>query len=240
MHQSTVQVAPLTAADAGSHLSDELSAILTTLEARLLAARSNPALLLTVSVHLTSSVSVDDFYRAWAANPTFAETSPILSLARTSELLPDTRASVSVSATAALVDPEPTPVGVIATDKAAAAVGAYSQAIAAPDGTVYVSGCIGLTTGPDPVLAGPTVEQQTAQALSNLQAILGEAGCQPDDIVKTVILLDNMKDFATVNEQYKAFFDGGRVPARSCFAADALPKGALVEIEAIAKQKMQH
>lgn len=77
---------------------------------------------------------------------------------------------------------------------------------------------------------------QMLQALSNLFAILQKAGCAPGDIVKTTLLLDDMSDFATVNELYSQFFSGTRVPSRSCFAAKTLPKGALVEIEAIAKK----
>lgn len=125
---------------------------------------------------------------------------------------------------------------IVQTTAAAAAVGPYNQAVITNDDTVYVSGCIGLLPGSGDMV-GPSVDQQAHQALNNLRAILDGAGCQPADIVKTTILLDDMGDFAAINKIYADFFEGAQVPARSCFAAKQLPKGALVEIEAIAKKK---
>lgn len=137
--------------------------------------------------------------------------------------------SVEIQVTAAL----PSPAKVIATKEAADAVGPYNQGVVVDDGTIYVSGCIGLLPSGGG-MAGASVEAQTDQALKNMRAILKEAGAGPGDIVKTTILLDDMGDFGKVNAIYKDFFGGGRVPARSCFAAKQLPKGALVEIECIA------
>jgi reactive intermediate/imine deaminase len=148
--------------------------------------------------------------------------------------LVDDEITVEIQATAAMPPaPRATPV---ATPHAAAAVGPYNQAVRMRDGTVYVSGCIGLTTAG--AFAGPTVEDQTKQCLANLAAIV-EASGENGQVVKTTILLDDMNDFAAVNRLYSAFFAaGGRaeapVPARACFSAKSLPKGALVEIEAIA------
>lgn len=136
---------------------------------------------------------------------------------------------VEIQVTAAL----PSPARTIETKEAAEAVGPYNQGIVVDDGTIYVSGCIGLLPGNGGMVEGG-VETQTKQALSNIRAVLAKVGAQPTDIVKTTILLNDMADFTTVNAIYKEFFEEGRVPARSCFAAKQLPKGALVEIEAIA------
>lgn len=143
--------------------------------------------------------------------------------------LVDDEITVEIQATAAL--PLKPRTSIVATTEAAAAVGPYNQAVKMRDGTVYISGCIGLTTSGD--FLGPSVEEQTKQCLSNLAAILLASGAN-GQIVKTTILLDDMNDFAAVNELYEDFFGGGPVPARACFAAKTLPKGALVEIEAIA------
>lgn len=142
----------------------------------------------------------------------------------------DDSITVEIQATAAL----PSPARIVETEKAAAAVGPYNQAVIVDDGTVYVSGCIGLMpkTG---VMAGASIEEQTEQALQNIKAIIEAAGASVHNIVKTTILLDDINDFAAVNAIYSKFFEGGTVPARSCFAAKQLPKSALVEIEAIAK-----
>lgn len=137
---------------------------------------------------------------------------------------------VEIQVTAAL----PSPAKTIETKDAAEAVGPYNQGIVVDDGTIYVSGCIGLLPGNGGMIEGG-VEAQTQQALNNIRAVLEKAGAQPADIVKTTILLDDISDFGKVNAIYKEFFRGRRVPARSCFAAKQLPKGALVEIESIAK-----
>lgn len=141
---------------------------------------------------------------------------------------------VEIQASAAM--PPAAPV-IIKTADAAPAVGPYAQAVRMRDGTVFVSGCIGLTPAGD--FAGESVEEQAVQVFKNLAAILKESGPNAQ-VIKTTVLLDNMADFAKVNELYAAFFaEGGPaegpVPARACFAAQTLPKGALVEIEAIAQ-----
>lgn len=143
--------------------------------------------------------------------------------------LVDDEITVEIQATAAM--PPPPRTTVVETKDAAAAVGPYNQAVKMRDGTVYISGCIGLTTAGD--MAGDTVVEQFRQAMSNLRAILKASGAN-GEIVKTTLLLADMNDFGTVNPIYDEFFAGGPVPARACFAAKTLPKGALVEIEAIA------
>ena len=119
----------------------------------------------------------------------------------------------------------------IHTAQAPAAIGPYSQAIRA-NGFVFVSGQLPVdpATG---VFTGADVTAQTRQSLQNIQSILAEAGLGMDAVVKTTVFLQNMGDFAAMNEVYTAFFTGA-CPARAAVQVAALPKGALVEIEAIA------
>ncbi len=121
---------------------------------------------------------------------------------------------------------------IIATNKAPAALGPYSQAVRSGN-TIYVSGQIGI----DPAtgsLVSDDVQAQAAQALANLEAVLAEAGAAPADVTKTTVFLADMNDFPAVNEIYaKTFTDNP--PARSCVAVAALPKGARVEIDAVAE-----
>ena len=119
---------------------------------------------------------------------------------------------------------------IIHTENAPAAIGPYSQAIEA-NGLVYTSGQIALNpqTG---ALAGGTIEAQTEQAIQNLKAVLEAAGSGLDKVVKTTCFLQRMGDFAAFNAIYEKHFPGK--PARSCVEVAALPKGALVEIEAVA------
>ena len=117
---------------------------------------------------------------------------------------------------------------VISTSKAPAAIGPYSQAIRKGD-TLYLSGQIGMVPATGE-LVSDDVKEQTAQALANMKAILAEAGATPADV--TVFIVD-MAEFQIVNGVYSETF-GADAPARSCVAVAALPKGARVEIEAIA------
>ena len=119
---------------------------------------------------------------------------------------------------------------IIQTPKAPAAIGPYSQAIQA-NGFLFTSGQLGID--PASGTLPPDIAGQTKQSLQNLGAILEEAGYQKSDVIKTVIFLKNMSDFATVNEIYAAFF-GDHKPARSCIEVAALPKKGLIEIEAVA------
>ena len=120
----------------------------------------------------------------------------------------------------------------IATKNAPSAIGPYSQGIEASGTTVYVSGQIPIDpkTGE---FAGDDIVTQTKQSLTNVKNILAEAGCSLDDVVKTTVLLADIKDFGPMNEIYGEFFKGV-CPARACFQVAALPKGALVDIEAFA------
>ena len=123
---------------------------------------------------------------------------------------------------------------VISTETAPAAIGPYSQAIVAGD-MVFTSGQIPLSaeTG---LVVGDDVSAQAVQALDNLKAVLAGAGCGLDDVVKTTVFITDMSQFALVNEIYAKYFTE-KAPARSCVEVSKLPKGCLVEIEAIAVRK---
>lgn len=120
---------------------------------------------------------------------------------------------------------------VIATPRAPAAVGAYSQAIAA-NGFVFVSGQLGLVPETKQ-LTGSTVAAQTEQALLNMAAILQAAGTDMAQVVKVTVYLADIAAFKEMNDVYSAFFPT-QPPARAAFAVRDLPLGALVEIEAVA------
>jgi 2-iminobutanoate/2-iminopropanoate deaminase len=118
----------------------------------------------------------------------------------------------------------------IATEKAPAALGPYSQAISA-NGFVYASGQLGLVpqTGE---LAEDGIEAQAAQALDNLSAVLEAAGSSLDNVVKTTCFMADLSQFGTFNDIYAKYFTTN--PARECVQVAALPKGALIEVSAIA------
>ena len=118
------------------------------------------------------------------------------------------------------------------TDQAPAAIGPYSQAVVAGE-LIFTSGQIALNpeTG---LLEGETVTEQTHRVCRNLQAVLNAAGSSLKHTLKTVCYLSDMADFAAFNEVYAQYFT--EKPARSCVAAKALPKGALVEVEVIAQK----
>lgn len=120
---------------------------------------------------------------------------------------------------------------VIATNNAPAAIGPYSQAIEA-NGMVFLSGQLPIDPATGEFPTGG-VKEQTQQSFNNIKAILAEAGLTMANVVKTTVLLADIKDFAAMNEVYTQQFDGD-FPARSAYAVCDLPKGALVEIEVIA------
>ncbi len=120
----------------------------------------------------------------------------------------------------------------ISTAEAPAAIGPYSQAIDTGD-LVFCSGQLGLDPKTGNLREG--LEAQARQSLDNLGAVLKSSGLGIDSVVKTTLFLADMKDFAKVNEIYGSFF-GDHRPARSTVAVAALPKGGLVEIEAIARR----
>jgi 2-iminobutanoate/2-iminopropanoate deaminase len=119
----------------------------------------------------------------------------------------------------------------VSTSGAPSAIGPYSQAIVSA-GLVFCSGQIGLDPETGDLVDGG-VEAQAERALKNLTAVLDAAGCAIADVVKTTLFLADIADFSAVNAVYSRFMPDPP-PARSTFAVGALPKGALVEVEAIA------
>lgn len=126
------------------------------------------------------------------------------------------------------------PKQLIATQAAPRAIGPYSQAVVAPAGRlVFCSGQIPLDPQSGEIVGAGDVRAQTERVLANLQSVLAAAGASLASVVKTTIFLADLQDFGNVNEVYGRAF-GDSPPARSTVQAAGLPKGALVEIEAIA------
>jgi len=121
----------------------------------------------------------------------------------------------------------------INSNKAPSAIGPYSQAVDV-DGLIFVSGQLPIdaTIGEFP---GTDIKSQAIQSLENTKYILEEAGSSMSKIVKTTILLNDIKDFAVVNEIYATYFSAP-YPARATYEVSKLPLGALIEIESIAKK----
>ncbi len=119
---------------------------------------------------------------------------------------------------------------IIETKKAPTAIGPYSQGISSGD-FIYTSGQIPLVPETGALIDGD-ITRQTEQAILNLAAVLDAAGSSLEKVVKTTCFLKSMGDFSAFNAVYETYFTGK--PARSCVEVSALPKGALVEIEAIA------
>ena len=116
-------------------------------------------------------------------------------------------------------------------ENAPAAVGPYVHAVEVGD-FVYTSGQIGLVPATGVLAEG--VEAQAKCSLENIKSILAEAGLGMENIIKTVVFIKDMNDFAKVNAIYSEYINGDILPARSCVEVARLPKDALVEIEAIA------
>ena len=117
------------------------------------------------------------------------------------------------------------------TDKAPAAVGPYSQATEV-NGFIFTSGHLPLVPETGELITDD-IKKATARSLDNIKAILEEEGSSLDKVVKVNIFLDDINDFAAVNEVYSEYFTNHK-PARSCVEVAKLPKGGLLEIEAIA------
>lgn len=119
---------------------------------------------------------------------------------------------------------------IVHTDAAPAAIGPYSQAVIR-NSTLYISGQLPVDPATGELVEG--IEAQTRQSLENVKAILEAAGTSMDKVCRTGVFMQDLGDFATMNDIYSTYFDGD-FPARSCVQVAALPKGALVEIEVIA------
>lgn len=122
----------------------------------------------------------------------------------------------------------------VSTSSAPAAVGPYSQGIVSGD-LVFCSGQLGLDPATGTMVEGG-VEAQADRAMRNLAAVLDAAGVSINDVVKTTMFLADIDDFAAVNAVYATFMPDPP-PARSTFAVGALPKGGLIEVEAIARRR---
>lgn len=125
------------------------------------------------------------------------------------------------------------PVTPVTSTAAPAAIGPYSQAVVAYP-QVYVSGQLPINpeTG---AFDGDDAGIQAMRSIDNIEAILAEIGLGLHDVVKTTVFLADMTDFEVVNEIYARRFNGPVLPARSAFQVAALPKGARIEIEAVAQ-----
>ena len=121
----------------------------------------------------------------------------------------------------------------ISSNEAPAAIGPYSHAVET-NGTIFTSGQIPILPATGELINGG-IKEQAEQVIKNLKSVLNSAGSDLDHVVKTVCFLTDMADFTAFNEVYAAHFKNK--PARSCVAVRALPKGALVEIEAISQLK---
>ena len=122
----------------------------------------------------------------------------------------------------------------IETDAAPAAIGPYCQAVAVGE-WLYCSGQIALDPARGVMVGDGDIEAETRQVLRNLDAVLGKAGASRADVVKATVYLTDMAEFSTVNEIYAAFFEGVVPPARATVQVAALPKGAKVEIDFVAR-----
>ncbi len=123
-------------------------------------------------------------------------------------------------------------IDLVKTTSAPAAIGPYAQAVVA-DGYVYTSGQIGLSPVTQILVTGGIVAE-TERVLANLAAVLLAAGSSPREVLKCTVFLADLSDFAAMNEIYGRFFDG-HTPARSTVQVAALPKGARVEIDIVAR-----
>jgi reactive intermediate/imine deaminase len=121
----------------------------------------------------------------------------------------------------------------INTDRAPAPVGPYNQAVKAA-GLLFCSGQIALDPASGLLVGNGDVEAETRQVLTNLVAVLAQAGVTPQQVVRTTVFLADLGDFAQVNALYAEIFGAGVAPARACVEVAALPKGARVEIDCIA------
>lgn len=120
----------------------------------------------------------------------------------------------------------------VSTPNAPAAIGPYSQAVMAGN-LVFASGSIPVDPATNAMVENE-IGTQAVQVFENLKAVLTAAGCTLDDVVKTTVFLSDIGNFAAVNEIYARYFSGKVLPARSAVQVAALPKGSLLEVEAIA------
>jgi len=230
VHGGIVYLSGQVTADASQQVTvaNQTKSTLDKIDALLSSARSDKSRILTAAIWLkdiSTTKEMNEVWDAWLDK----SNKPARATVEAKLVRPELLVEIQVTAAQAPLG------GPVITSEAAAAVGPYNQGIVTQNGMLFISGCIGLDAATGE-FAGPTIEAQTKQVLRNLDAILRAGGASgPERIIKTTILLADMADFGTVNEIYKSYFGDLRVPARACFAAKTLPKGALVEIEAIAE-----
>jgi 2-iminobutanoate/2-iminopropanoate deaminase len=123
---------------------------------------------------------------------------------------------------------------IIRTNQAPAPVGPYNQAIAAKGTMLFVAGQIPLNPETGEIVGGNDISQQTQQVMTNLGAILKEAGTSWENVVKTSVFLSDLNNFVPMNQVYASYFDEATAPARACVEVARLPKDVLVEIDCIA------
>lgn len=126
-------------------------------------------------------------------------------------------------------------INAVRSEKAPAAIGPYSQAVKV-NGMVYTSGVIPLDPESGEIV-GDDINAQAERVLKSLSALLEDAGASMSSVVKTTCFLQDLNDFAAFNEMYASYFTGETTPARSTVQVAGLPKGALVEVEAVAVVK---
>ncbi len=122
---------------------------------------------------------------------------------------------------------------VIRTDKAPAPVGPYNQAIATSGQMLFIAGQVPLDPQSGNIVGGD-ITAQTQQVMTNIEAILTEAGANWNDVVKTSVFLTDLANFSSMNQVYAEYFVEDTAPARACVEVSRLPKDVLVEIECIA------
>jgi 2-iminobutanoate/2-iminopropanoate deaminase len=123
----------------------------------------------------------------------------------------------------------------IETDAAPAAIGPYSQAVVVGE-WVYCSGQLALDPRTGELMGAGDIAAEARQVLRNLEAVLHASGARRGDVVKATVYLTDMAEFSIVNEVYAEFFDGLVPPARATVQVAALPKGAKVEIDFVARR----
>ena len=123
---------------------------------------------------------------------------------------------------------------IINSEKAAAPVGPYNQAVAMTGELMFVSGQVALDPQTGSLVGEEDIVAQTKQVMTNIEAILAEAEVDWDQVVKMTIYLTDLSNFSTMNGVYGAYFDPETAPARACVEVSRLPKGALIEIECMA------
>ena len=123
---------------------------------------------------------------------------------------------------------------VIRTDKAPAPVGPYNQAIATSGKMLFVAGQVPLDPRSGSIVGDGDIEAQTKQVMTNIEAILTEAGATWNNVVKTSVFLTDLANFGAMNQVYAQYFAEETAPARACVEVSRLPKDVLVEIECIA------